>query len=290
MAATVMTLDDDGVPVSDYGTMRGVYVGPQRSIVAVAEKGLDYWSRSNKSVPAPILSYSWEPGRDLRTVDGLDSPVSDADGFLNCSEWLMDNAHLGDGYVVWKYAYAAFYGTKAGWRCAHAQGQAIRLLIRAYETTQEARFADMASMAVRGFGVAVKDNGIAETFKDGSAWYHKFADEDAQKPYVLNGMLFGLLGLLDAVNHMHDDAAEEYLAAGWKAVDQRISDYDQDGWSAYNIDGRPTSMHYHEIHCRQLDRLLQYRSMPSVEAVLAKWSSEDVSTATGGRYERSARP
>jgi hypothetical protein len=83
-----VTLDGRGVPINDYGIRNGERIGQQRSIVAIAEKGLDYWNRLNPDKPRVLLSYSWKEERDLRTSGGLATEVPFFEGFLNCADWL----------------------------------------------------------------------------------------------------------------------------------------------------------------------------------------------------------
>ena len=47
-------VDLNGVPYSEYGVYKGVDIGRQRSILAVAECGLWY-----SSSPITLLSYQW---------------------------------------------------------------------------------------------------------------------------------------------------------------------------------------------------------------------------------------
>lgn len=283
--AASLYLDDMGIPVSVYGVIQGQHVGPQRSIVAVADKGLDYWNRINPDRPQVILSYSWDEGRDLRTADGLASNIGAADAMINCANWLLDNFDRRDGYSVWRYAYPSFYGTRPGWRCAHAQGQAIQLMLRTHDATGDNRYLDCGLSALQAFYRTVEQDGLTEKLGPKRWWYHKFADVDCERPRVLNGMLFALLGLYDA--HLRTGSAEarELFEYGVAAASDTLHLYDLGEWSAYNVFGAPSSRHYHEIHCRQLALIVGVAQDRTMNEVLDRWRRGDTAGATGGLWE-----
>ena len=54
-------VDEHGVPYTDYGLYGGIEIGIQRSILAVAERGLWYWNELNLSGSDEriLLSYDW---------------------------------------------------------------------------------------------------------------------------------------------------------------------------------------------------------------------------------------
>jgi hypothetical protein len=283
--AASLYLDDMGIPVSVYGVIQGQHVGAQRSIVAVADKGLDYWNRINPTRPPVILSYSWEEGRDLRTANGLVSDISPAEGMINCADWLLDNIDRCDGYSVWRYAYPSFYGTRPGWRCAHAQGQAVQLMLRTHEATGDRRYLDCALSAIQAFYRTVEEDGLTEKLGPTQWWYHKFADVNCERPRVLNGMLFALLGLYDAHLRTGSTEARELFEHGVAAASDTLHLYDQGEWSAYNAFGAPSSRHYHEIHCRQLALIVGVTQDRAIKEVLDRWRRGDTGGATGGLWE-----
>ena len=170
----------DGVPISDYGYVRGEYVGRQYSIAAVADKGLDYWNRfvcgpNDRQV---LLCYDWSRFRPGKTC----SPALDAEGrkmLLRCADWLEEHAHRQDGSCIWRYGYPSFYGTEAGWRSGHAQAEAIQLLLRAHALTGEEKYRQTARQALRPFTIPFEDGGVRLTVGQDAWWYLKFADANS---------------------------------------------------------------------------------------------------------------
>jgi len=47
--------------------------------------------------------------------------------FFNCADSLLGSTQTCGGYFAWAYPYSFSYGTKAGWRSAHAQAVAQSL-------------------------------------------------------------------------------------------------------------------------------------------------------------------
>ncbi|MBW4933782.1 D-glucuronyl C5-epimerase family protein [Marinobacter sp. F4206] len=285
MVAATVNLDDKGIPLSDYGKREGELVGHQRSIVAVADKGLDYWNKENPSQSPVLLSYSWSEGRDLRTSNGSEPQVSNLEGMINCADWLVENAVTQADAVLWKYNYPFKNKMSAGWRSGHAQGQAILLLIRAFDATGDRKYLQVADGAVRGYCIQTEEGGFTEKLSDDSWWYLKFASEGGEKPFVLNGMLFALLGLHEYSHRFNSQLADDLLDKGLSAVEAMLPRFDMGNWSAYNIFGKPCSKHYHQIQCVQLEQLFTPDCPPVVREILDRWKESDTSGATAGMYE-----
>ncbi len=263
-------LDKHGVPVSYYGHIGDTYVGEQRSIVAIAEKGLDYWNCehavANMEQPV-LLSYDWSQSNLKMGGTGPSnsrfltptSQISNTDGLLHCADWLCQNiVHLGD-FSVWCYQYPSFYNTKPGWRSGHGQGQAISLLIRAAQISGLEHYATTARQAIAAFSVPIEHGGLSEHYSDGY-WYEKFADEHAKPSGVLNGMMFSLLALHDYRDRTGTAEAETLFAVGLSRLKACLPDYDTGEWSFYDRYSNRATMHYHRIHVLQLYRLAERSS------------------------------
>ncbi|MCD6300040.1 MAG: hypothetical protein J7L78_02575, partial [Dehalococcoidales bacterium] len=76
-----VTLDDYGVPIVDYGYDDGNYIGKQRNPVTIAQKGFFYWDE-------------YQAGGKTNDNKKL---------FLNCAQWLRNNAVSYGTYAVWEY-------------------------------------------------------------------------------------------------------------------------------------------------------------------------------------------
>lgn len=260
-----MYVDGDGLPYSDYGNYKGIDIGRQRSILAVAERGLWYWNEYLRgSEPAVLLSYDWEK----KWPENRDEfRPGDADKarhmLLTCAEWMKDNIQDRDGFSVWAYPYSFSYGTSPGWRSAHAQAVGLQLLARAAEISGEEAYLEKAAPLLAAFTVEIKDGGIATRTEGGNIWFEKIADENNEEPKVINGLLFTILGLLDIAKRTNLPGAGQLAELGVSAAVELLPRFDLGDWSAYDIKGKPASDHYHRIHIEQLRRLAEQTGEPS---------------------------
>jgi len=248
----------DGIPISDYGHLNGKNVGRQHSVLAVADKGLDYW---NTFVRGPdekrvLLCYDWSRFPPKKSS----LPKSCQDGqrmFLNCADWLREHVQHRNGYCIWEYAYPSFYDTQAGWKSSHAQAESMRLLLRAYEVTKNERYLSVAEHALPPFRIPLEKGGLCLKVAEDAWWYLKFADKRSKKVKVLNGMMFTLLGIYE-FSERRTTFAAELFRKGTGALKQYLSCFDSGSWSYYDIFGKPASIHYHKIHIKQLQLLYNY--------------------------------
>lgn len=251
-----MFVDEKGIPINDYGYINGVYVGKQRSIVAVAEKGLDYWNKYQLGGMKDklLLSYDWKKFPENKE----NSPKNSTEArrmFLNCANWLIEHATYYEDYAVWEYSYPSFYDTKPGWRSSQAQALGIQLLIRAYKLTNDPKYLNCAKHSLRVFCVSVEDGGVTDKASSEEWWYDKFADVECTKPKVLNGMMFALFGIHDFYEWTNDSDAKFLFDNGIISLRKHLREYDAGYYSYYDRLGNVASQHYHNIHIQQLAQL-----------------------------------
>jgi len=252
-----MYVDKEGVPYHDYGLYKGIDIGRQRSILAVAERGLWYWNEFNlsRSGEQVLLSYDWARW----PINREQNPANDEAArtmLIHCADWLMNNLTDRGSHLLWRYDYPMSYGVQAGWGSAHAQAVGLQLLLRASELDGGSYMAPVEGL-LRAFDVPIEDGGLLDNSNPQVPWFEKFASSESQRPKVLNGMLFTLLGLHDVANRTGLEAARRLYEVGLGSVLRVMDHYDLGDWSAYDIQGKPASLHYHHIHVEQLDRLFR---------------------------------
>lgn len=282
-APVTIELDERGVPLSHYPVPGTGTSQPRRSIVAIAEKGLDYAAKSAHHEFPSLTSYLWEPAKDARMAPATVGEPAPREGMLACAEWLANEAVPLDDAVVWRYDYPSYHGTSAGWRSGHAQGQAVRLLLHTWQETGQPEWRELAARAVRAFGIPVADGGFTLRLARRRWWYAKFADATSDEQFVLNGMLFALLGLRDAASHDLPNAslAHDY---GSRAVRSMLRRYDAPGGSLYDLGGKRASLHYHRIHLQMIDALPSISSGFTARRILQRWRTVDTGAARGGEW------
>ena len=169
-------------------------------------------------------------------------------------------------YLLWCYDYPFAYAPRAGWGSAQAQAVGVQLLLRASEL-KDASYSAPVERLLRAFDVPIEDGGLLDNSDSQVPWFEKFASLDSQRPKVLNGMLFALLGLHDVAQRTGLESARRQFDVGLRSLLRVIDRYDLGNWSAYDIQGKPASEHYHRIHVQQLDLLSRIDGDPR----LAQW-------------------
>jgi hypothetical protein len=249
-------VDELGIPWSDYGEYNGLLIGRQRSVLAVAERGLYYWNKLHLGSGQPVLlSYDWSryPADKEKEPKGPEAAKS---MLANCADWLLDHIADRGHFVVWTYPYPFSYNTKPGWRSAHTQAVGLQLLLRQYALSHDPRYLRHFDGLLNAFSVSVEDGGLLDIDSAGVPWFEKFAQATNSRPRILNGMLFALIGLND-VSTAGYPKARAILEKGIESVLKYLPKYDLGDWSSYDILGRRASVHYHKIHIAQLDLLFK---------------------------------
>jgi len=199
---------------------------------------------------------------------------------IHCADWLMNNLTNRGNYLLWCYGYPAYYGVQAGWGSAHAQAVGLQLLLRASELDGSSYIAPIEGLLM-AFDVPIEHGGLLDNVDPQAPWFEKFAHPESERPKVLNGMLFTLLGLHEIANRTNLELAKRLYKVGLRSVLHLMDCYDLGNWSTYDIQGMPASQHYHSIHIAQLDRLFCIEG----DIRLAQWRDKFASYESPLRVE-----
>ncbi len=246
-------VDEGGVPYSDYGIYEGLQIGRQRSVLSVAERGLWYWDNFGfgRSADKALLSCRWNRFPKDRSRNPADAAAA-RPMLGRCADWLLDNLRQRRTSLVWEYGYPMTYGTAAGWCSAHAQAVGMQLLCRMHELTGDAKYLSPLPGLLQAYRVPIVEGGLLDDSDPSLPWYEKFADPGNQKPKVLNGMLFAIIGLQDVADRVGNAEARALAREGAHSAQALLERFDLGDWSAYDILGKPASSHYHAIHIKQM--------------------------------------
>ena len=246
-----IVLDESGVPIVDYGKFGGKYIGKQRNPVAVSQKAFDYWD-------------GYQNDGDERSKQR----------FLNCANWLVENAISHDNFSLFEYEFPLpQYNMTPPWRSGMAQGQGIQVLIRAYNLTGDKKYLDVAERSLKSFFVEVEDGGVTYKTSTSGYWYEEYADEHGKNSRVLNGMMYSLIGLHEYYERTGSKDAKILFNQGILALKNNLSSYDSGDWTYYNALGKPAIESYHHIHITQLSLLSTFTNEPIFKIYHDKWES-----------------
>jgi heparosan-N-sulfate-glucuronate 5-epimerase len=255
--------------------------------------------RDPYSNPVTISQFALgHPQRWLRTGD-----TGSRDKLMQCADWLVANQTQqqvrsvtadpstsgspggSTGQVtspvtsqvtigVWFYPYdSPFWGAKAPWVSAMAQGEALSVLSRAWAITPKIEYREAAQRSVESFFVDVNDGGVRSFYANGEPCYEEVAVEPAA--HILNGHLFALMGLWDHIRTWTDERALEALALAVPVLTKRLDRYDGRYWSRYSMFNRNqlADRFYHGIHIAQLNYGGTEWNQPSWNVMAQRWEA-----------------
>jgi hypothetical protein len=198
--------------------------------------------------------------------------------FLNNARWLVQNAVSRGNYSVLEYhfrypvPYPPTYSMNPPWHSGMSQGEALPVLIKAYQITGDIKYINAAKMLLNSFFVAVKDSGVTYKSQSDGWWYEEYPIIGFE-PRVLNGMMYAVLGIYDYYNYTHDEDAKYLFDQGVIALKKNLSLYDDHGYSYYDLLTHNTDPFYHKVHVDLLARLYDITHIPIFNAYHDKWQN-----------------
>ncbi|MDE2571531.1 MAG: hypothetical protein KGM44_03295 [bacterium] len=198
--------------------------------------------------------------------------------FLAQARWLRDQQAVRGGIAgcyPFPFAWPA-YGAPLGFLSAMTQGEAISLLLRAYETTGENGFLDAAARAAEPFRHEIRAGGVTWRSGDDVIFEEAAADPPA---HILNGWIFALWGL----HELHTYSAERDLVAIYeqsvRTLQRRLILYDSGSWSYYNLLAtrrgfrKLATLKYHAFHIAQLRVMASLVGEACFNVTADRWSA-----------------
>jgi hypothetical protein len=249
--------DDSGVAMPRYTAPLGL----QYNAVTVSQCALWYFNR-------------WHSATESEAQAQVDRA-----GFFAQVEWLVANQEP-DGRWLYKFKWGTL---PLPWWSGMAEGQAMSALLRAYSVTGDRRYFIAVERAGTTFDRSLAELGVAsEVTVSGRRLvvYQEYLP--GYEDNVLNGWVFGLIGLYECAIYLGDPVCVHDLTAadrGLAAVRFLLPYYDTGSWSRYSVDdfGGPTgseaSKSYHGLHIRQLRYLYSLTADPVMKLYADKFQA-----------------
>jgi len=200
----------------------------------------------------------------------------DSDGrrtFLQQVAWLESHAvQRADHSVVWPLTFDWREGAcalKAPWISAMVQGLVISSLVRAHRITGERRLVDLCRGATRVFEQSIEDGGV-RTVEAGGVMYEEYPGFPL--PRVLDGNLFGLLGLYDLWAETNEPRVFDLFTTGVAGLRPVLPAWDYKGkWSWYGSHGYLCPPHYNKLNSVLLESLARLSADATLERYADAW-------------------
>ncbi len=196
--------------------------------------------------------------------------------FLTQANWLVENAEPGaNGSIVWYYRIdLPFYKIFAPWISGMAQGQAISVLLRAYQLTDAGKYLEIARHAWIVFDFPVNEGGVVSYFPDQKPVIEEYASSEFLTG-VLNGFIFAIFGVYDFVQYVNDKHAKQLFLKLIDSLKYNLERYDCGFWSYYDLKSplRLCSKAYHRLHVKQLKALYEVTEDELFKSYADRWQN-----------------
>ena len=227
--------DEDGVILLNYYGDLGLQYNPN----AVAQQALGYYDKY------------------------LDNQrQQDKDAFLTQANYFLKHGRVvRDDILLWEYKFPFEMRNhlSAPWRSALAQGQAVSVLIRAYQLTGNGRYLEGAHQGYRTFHYLARNHegGVLDD-QDGFTWLEEYIVNPPN--HVLNGFVWALWGVRDYAVYFDDEHAKNLWEECLKTLESNLKNYDLGFWTSYDwpqgydrdLPVMPSSMYYQRLHTVQM--------------------------------------
>ncbi|HEY6339588.1 MAG TPA: D-glucuronyl C5-epimerase family protein [Candidatus Sulfotelmatobacter sp.] len=219
-----------GIPLLDY---RGT-IGLQYNPIAIAQYGLGNYNRFRQTGGA---------GRRAK--------------FFLVADWLCQRLEKNHkGLSVWNHHFDWEYRDtlRSPWYSALAQGQGVSVLVRAHKESQDARYLEIAKLALASFFTPISEGGVAFTDDHGDRWFEEYIV--TPPTHILNGFIWAAWGVYDYYLATKDPSARDLFARAVQTLLHNLDRYDLGFWSLYEQSGTRLPMvaspFYHQLHIVQL--------------------------------------
>jgi len=244
-----VVMDEDGIPIVNYGFVGIEHIGSQRNPVTISQKLFEFYSDFKKTGNETSKQY-----------------------ILNNANWLVSNSKNHGNYSILYYNFSWVpYDMPNPWRSGMAQGQGLQALVKAHEITNNSTFLDTAELLLNSFFVEVKNGGVTYKSSNNGWWYEEYSHEKGKESRVLNGMNFAILGIHEYYTYTNETNAKFLFDKGVTALKQDLPKYDFDGHSYYDSLGKAADKKYHKIHVNQSKTLYEITNDPIFKKYYHKW-------------------
>lgn len=173
----------------------------------------------------------------------------DKNGMWDCMEKLNDTAHKTQS--------------------AMCQSEGVSLLLRAYVSTKNDEYFNLAKKAIEFMIKPICDGGTA-IYNGDNIYFQEYVSD--YNLTVLNGWIFSIFGLYDFTLVCSEKKYKNILDNTVETLSKTLKKYDRGFWSDYDLKGTIASPAYHDLHIRQLKLLYDLFHINEFNVYANKWS------------------
>ena len=213
----------------------------------------------------PIAIFQYGLGSYDLYLNGNDKSLM-KDKFLAQLDWCFTNQQADGSWKTFDFLYPESPYS------AMAQGEGCSLLVRGFVETKDKKYLEAAQKAI-DFMLISTENGGTTFYKNNEMIFLEFTN----LPYVYNGWIFAIFGLLDYVIISNDEKYNRILKKAVESFTNHVEEMDNGYWSFYRHDSTISSPFYHHLHIALLDVLFEYSNNQQIYDICTKFK----------RYEKS---
>jgi hypothetical protein len=178
----------------------------------------------------------------------------------SCATWALENQQEDGSWVTFDYENPEYPFS------AMAQGEAVSLLLRVYQETQDEKYLISANKALNFMLLPFEKCG--PTKYDGEDVY---LYECPKEPLILNGWIFSIWGLMDYCKMFPEAECKTVLEKTLVTLEKKLPDFDLPYWSMYEDGKRICSPFYHKLHIAQLNVMSELTRKQIYKDYADKW-------------------
>ncbi|MFX1484773.1 MAG: D-glucuronyl C5-epimerase family protein, partial [Promethearchaeota archaeon] len=210
----VETIDENGIPITDYGYQAGAYIGPQTTIRMVGNLGLEYYNQflEGNSTAGLYFNNTVDWILEKRNVVGIPTE----NGTIQLSNWPYD---------------FAIYDLPKGWLSSMVEAKALHTLALHYGLYGNSSFLAIFEQIATTFETPVSQGGDLLILDDGTHWYPEIVvtpelNPDYESPLILNGFLIALHHIYQANLILNNSRLTQVFNLGVISAAQNLYKYD----------------------------------------------------------------
>jgi heparosan-N-sulfate-glucuronate 5-epimerase len=161
-----------------------------------------------------------------------DKPEEREKTIQSCVSWLVEHAEHYHDSIVWRSEENHHYNLKKGWVSAMYQGQAISLLLRAYQHFGDKTYLDISQKVFGFFKYDFKEGGVRRIDKNGNLWFEEYPTDPPS--FVLNGFIYTMFGILDFYRVTKNVEAKKLFDDCVETLKINLPKYHRFYWSVYD--------------------------------------------------------
>lgn len=256
---TKIELDEEGIPVDSCGTRFGMRIGRVYSPMTVALHGVLYFGLDENVGPVDL------------SISPLQRPTWEE--VVAMANWLVNNEERGAACSTWSFNFPwPTYRLVPPWKSAMAELLGGLFLLEMFRATGETRYQRSAWSHLHSLLTPVADGGLAIADRQtGGLWFPEYYSPQRPVPYVLNGMMYVLLGLKHASFVLRDDRYFRAFQLGLLDLRKKILGFDGGFFTYYDSVGNPADEKYHTFHVRLLDLLVAATDDDFLSKIQVRW-------------------